>query len=242
MSEETTEAALYRKAEMLSNEARSLSLKAANLQRDAVEIQRLVVQLATRNTPNNHGEDHPMSSDNKNNNPDQERARYAQTQEREDHLRRLREAQAIEDVFATSTLRFKQSPEEILRFVGSITFDADGSRSGGKPLSETLHDFAALNPMSLAASVPEIHDQGKSSVRSKADLTSVKDKVAYIEAHGELAFARLPATRVDAPTADPEDYASYLKLPLRERAKLGRPEGPGMDHCIAAQGKRAGAL
>lgn len=167
-------------------------------------------------------------------NPTRARAVAEQVAERETHLRHLREQATIDEVFdRADTAKFKIPPAQVLAALGTITFDADGlPLAGGVPLTTALQSYATVNPMAVAGSVAEIHDAGKSSIRSKADLIdpsdpkSVRRKVDYIAAHGELQYARLPAVAVGAAPAEPTDYAQYLKLPLRERAKLAGEKGP----------------
>lgn len=105
--------------------------------------------------------------------------------------------------------------------IGTITFNADGEPlSAGKKLSDWLIDYARVNPHAVASGIAEIHDTGKSSVRSKADLTSVKDKVAFIRAHGQDTFARLPATAPQALDESTLTLESFRKLPVRVKTQL----------------------
>ena len=152
----------------------------------------------------------------------QEAARVQQAQERTDHLKHNRERETIAEIFARAEVpRFKIPPEQVLQALGTITFDADGvPLNAGKPLEDRLRDYASINPQAVAATVAEIHDKGKSSVRSRADLKSVKDKVDFIAEHGEIAYSRLPVTAPDVLPGEPTTYADYINLPMSVRAKL----------------------
>jgi hypothetical protein len=155
-------------------------------------------------------------------------ARVEQAQEREGQLRRLRERETIDRVFAESHVQFKVSPEQILQSLGKVTFDADGlPLNAGKPLTERLKDYAAINPQAVASTVAEVHDRGASHIKSKDQFKSVRERVDWIEAHGDLAYARLPAT---APAAFDEStltFEQYKKLPVRVKTELVNKHGPG---------------
>lgn len=154
-------------------------------------------------------------------NSQQNRVRVEQEREKEKHLQHLRERESIDKVFTASTTKFKLGNNEVLRALGTVTFDADGVPHAGQvSLSDALKNYAQVNPHAVASNIAETHDAGQSSVRSKADLKTVRDRVDYIAAHGELAFARLPATAPDTSSGQPTTYAEYLRLPMSERSKL----------------------
>lgn len=157
----------------------------------------------------------------------QTQARVEQAQEREGQLRRLREEKAVADVFASSLVQFKVSPEQVLQSLGTVTFEDGLPLNAGKPLTERLRDYAAINPQAVASTIAETHDRGASTVHSKADLKDVAAKSAYIAAHGEMAFARLPLTAPDAVTDDTLTWAQYQKLPVREKVRLVNEKGKG---------------
>jgi len=158
------------------------------------------------------------------------RARIEQAQEREEQLRRNRERETIDKVFAESEVRFKIGNEQVLSALGTIQFDADGQpMNGGKPLEERLRDYAEINGHAVSGTVEERHDQGKSSVRSRADFASDADRVAYIRAFGDLAYARLPQTTPETRTVeiDALTWTQYIALPDRERARIAGLRGAG---------------
>lgn len=64
---------------------------------------------------------------------------------------------------------------------------------------------------------------GRPSVASRADLKTLQDKVAYVNLHGENAFAALPLT--SQATSEITTFEQFRKLPISEKARL--TEDPG---------------
>lgn len=166
--------------------------------------------------------------------PEQEAARYQQQQERENHLRRLREEKIIEATFLEFPSRFKIPNGEVLRALGTVKFDADGQPlAGGVPLATALENYAQVNRHAVAGSLAETHDKGLSSVRSKADLKDIAAKVAYVNAHGEALFARLPTTPPVAFDEASLTFESYRKLPVRTKVLLCEKYGPNFSATLS---------
>jgi hypothetical protein len=59
---------------------------------------------------------------------------------------------------------------------------------------------------------------GRSSVTSKADLKTLKDKVAYVNQFGENAYLALPLTGQS--TSEIKTFEQFRKLPISEKARL----------------------
>lgn len=174
--------------------------------------------------------------ENVNSTPEQIKARTDQAKEREDFQRRLREEKTIEQVFLNFPSKFKLPPGEVLKAVGTIKFDADGNpMAGGLPLREALVIYGEVNPHALTDSPSESHDKGRSTVRSKADLRSVAEKVAFVAEFGEMAFSRLPLTAPVELDESTLDFETYRKLPVATKVKLIDKHGEG----FAAKLKRA---
>lgn len=162
--------------------------------------------------------------------PQQEAARYAQAAERETQLKHLQERKAVDSVFSTSPIKFKVSNNEVIRMLGGVvSFDADRNPVvNGVPLQSAIENVARIVPHAVATAVGEIHDKGASSVRSLEDLPTLQDRVAYVAAHGDLAFGRLPRTSNETQPVPTDEltWAQYKSLSPRERSRIAGEKGP----------------
>jgi len=161
------------------------------------------------------------------NNPTQVAAVYQQNEERETALRHLREQKAILDVFEKSSVKFKMSPEAVVKALGSpVQFDMDGvPMQAGRTLAEQLHILAASQPHTVAGTVAEQHDKGRSTVKAKSDLATPKDKALFIEEFGISAFEKLPLTRVEQIPDESLTWGQYKQLPTREKVRIVNERG-----------------
>ena len=150
----------------------------------------------------------------------QTQARIVQAQEREDHLRHLREQKAVEQIFESSPVKFKVSNADVLKTIGTIRFDADGVPiANGVQLSVALENVGMVNPQMVAGTWQE-HHRPESQIRSKADLKTVADKVEYIKQFGEMQFARLPQTAPVELDETKLTFEQYRSLPVSVKTKL----------------------
>jgi hypothetical protein len=157
------------------------------------------------------------------------KARIEQEAERESQRRRLREEAIVNQTFQEFPSKFKVAPGEVLKALGgSVRFDADGAPVvNSRPLKEALSDYVAVNGHAVAQSVAEIHDKGASSVRSKSQLVTPKEKADYVSTFGLAAFERLPLTAPQPIDPDTLDWETYRKLPVSAKVKLVETHGEG---------------
>jgi hypothetical protein len=161
--------------------------------------------------------------------PSQTAARIAQERERDLHRQHLREEAEINTVFEQGP-RLKVSNAEALRMIGAgvVRFDADGvPLVNGIPLSTMLENLVKVNPHVRAEAWQETYDQGASSVKSKADLKTAKEKSDYIAAHGEMAWSRLPLSRQQTQEVPLDELTAgqYKALPTREKIRIIAEKG-----------------
>jgi len=169
-----------------------------------------------------------MSDDNKNNtpqSPSQLKASIEQTKERDDFRRRLKEQDTIRQTFENHPIKLKVSPDVVMSAVGTVRFDADGvPHAGGVTLAQAIENYAKVNSFTVAENLLEAHAP-ENLIKSKQDLKSVHEKSIFIERHGLAAFENLPSTPRVVIKDEDLTWATYIKLPIREKSRISVEKG-----------------
>lgn len=163
-------------------------------------------------------------------NDQQNKARTEQEAEREFQRTRLRQEKAIQDVFDASTIRFKQAPAQVLRGVtGKVVFNADGipMTDSGLTLADAIVQYGKVNPMTVAQTIAEVHDGGKSHIRSKDQLRTPREVSDFINANSGDAYNRLPLHAPEPVNEETMEFAEYKKLPYERKKALADKHGWG---------------
>lgn len=159
--------------------------------------------------------------------------------------------QALGSAFRAAGVRFHTSQEETLRLLdGEIEYDENHApRVNGKPLEESLKALALSRPdiadgRSTRSLKPAEEQQTK--IQSKADFQSVKERVDFINMHGEAAFATLPPRRPRI--VEVRTFEDFQGLPMVNKTKLIAEHGPDWaarlprEQTDATRNRRAGIL